>query len=202
MTKSVAKRWAALAAGMAAFGALLPTAALPQPASSPPFTADFYRVRLQQVGYGRVERVVLLHRLQRDAANGPRWLVERRERRSDATVALQASYDWIDSQACDAVNVALRRLDALPPLTVRGPASLAGPPHIPPFHHPRITFEASPVNLGGSAVQISIEDTTGPLAIWWLQTEEALEPCWRHGSPTLDGTQVAPHLPEIEAWRD
>lgn len=201
MKKSMAKPWAALAAGLAAFGALLPTAAQPQPASSPPFAADFYRVRLQQVGYGRMERVVLFQRLQRDAANGPRWLVERRERRSDTSAALVTSYGWIDSQACDGVGVALRRLDALPPLTVRGPASLAAPPRIPSFHQPRITFEASPVNLGGSTVQVAIEDTTGLLATWWLQTEEALERCWREGSPMLDGMQIAPHLPEIAAWR-
>lgn len=196
----MAKPWTGLALGLVAFAALLPTAA--QPTSPPPFSADFYRVRLQQVGYGRMERVVLFHRLQRDAANGARWLVERRERSSDARAALVTSYGWIDSQACDGVNVALRRLDALPPLTVRGPASLAAPPHIPPSHRPRIALEASPVNLGGSAVQVTIEDTTGPLATWWIQTEEALDLCWREGSPMLDGAQIAPHLPEIEAWRD
>ena len=202
MKMSMAKPLAALTVGLTAFAALLPTAAQPQPASPPPFSADFYRVRLEQVAYGRVERVILFHRLQRDAANGPRWLVERRERRSDVSVALVTSYAWIDSQSCNEVGVALRGLDALPPLTVRGPASLAAPINIPPFHQPKITLEASPVNLGGSPVRVTIEDYTGPLATWWLQTEEALERCWREGGALLDGKQIAPHLPEIAAWRD
>ncbi|WP_421933090.1 hypothetical protein [Phenylobacterium sp.] len=191
----------ALALGFAAFGAL-PTAAQPQLSPPPLFASDFYRVRVQEHGYGRTERVILFRRLQRDVENGSHWLIERRERLSELGAAPATSYAWIDSRDCDEVGVALGRLDTLPSLSVRGPASLATPFSIPPSHQPVVTFEAAPASQGGSPVRLSIEDSTGPVARWWFESQEAVKPCWREGGAVLDGKVVSPGLPEIEAWRD
>lgn len=194
------KRLRALALGLASFGTLLPTAVWSQ--EHPPFAADFYRVHVQEYGYGRVERVILFRRLQRDEATGARWLVEKRERVRNLGSPRIDSYAWIDSIDCDDVGVILRRLDLLPPLAIRGPTSLASPGSMPAFHQPIVTLEAGPVNLGGSEVRLNVVDSTGPVAKWWRESQEAVKHCWRESDVMLDGIRVPPGLPEIEAWRD
>lgn len=189
------------ALGLTAFWAPLPTAAQPQPSSAHSFAPDFYRVHEAEHGYVRAERVILFRRLQSSTGNEAHWFVERQERFFKSG-SQSTSYAWIDSQACDEVGVALRGLDALPRLVVRGPASLASWSRPPPFHHPVVTLEAGPVSMGGSDVQVSIVDATGPVANWWLESQDALKHCWREGDAVLDGTPVSPRLPEVEAWRN
>ncbi|HEY9235161.1 MAG TPA: hypothetical protein VIP08_09020 [Phenylobacterium sp.] len=193
------RRLPALKLGLAVAGVLLPTAA--RPAEPPQFAPDFYRAHVQEYAYGRAERVILFRRLKRDANESPRWLVERRERVTGHGRARPPSYEWIDSRDCDAVTLVLRRLDALPSLAVRGPTSL-GSFFNPIFHAPVVTLEASPMNMGGSEIQLTVTDAkAGPVYKWWSGSQEALEHCWRRSGAVIDGKPVEPGIPEIAPWR-
>lgn len=196
------KSFVTLALGLALLIAFHPRIAQSQQPQPPSFAPDFYRIRVQEHGYGRAETLVLFRRLNSNAQNGPRWLVERRERTSRPSVSA-TGYAWIDSANCIDVAVVLRRLDSLPPAVVRGPSSMPTLPSSFAFHQPVVTLEASPVNYGGAEVRLSIEDrTVGPVAKWWFESRDVLRDCWREGGAVLDGNPISPGLPEIDDWRD
>jgi hypothetical protein len=191
--------WPVLAAGLVIVGPA--PAAAAETRSLPSFASEGYRARV--VGfYPDVERALLFRRLSRNAANGPRWLIERRERGYQIAGGPQGAYAWIDSRDCDAVASAMAGLGALPPVAITAPRSFAEPLTLPLFHHPETTLEAWPVNMAGSAVSVTIRGQTGPVAQWLKATEEALEACWRQGAPTIDGRSIPPALPAFQPRGD
>ena len=192
--------WPALAAGLVIAGLASPAAA--ETGSLPSFAPEGYRVRIEGFYPGHVERVLLFRRLSRNAANGPRWLIERRERGYQIAGGPQGVFAWIDSRDCDAVTSAMAGLGALPPVAITAPRSFAELLTLPLFHHPAITFEAWPVNMAGSRVSVTIVGQTGPVVQWLEGTEEALEECWRQGAPTIDGRSIPPALPAFQPRGD
>lgn len=192
--------WPVLAAGLVIAGVASPAAA--ETGSLPSFASEGYRARVEGFWPGHVERVLLFRRLSRNAANGPRWLIERRERGYQIAGGPQGVFAWIDSRDCDAVASAMAGLGALPPVAITAPRSFAEPLTLPGLHHPETTFEARPVNMAGSPVSVTIRGQTGPVVQWLKGTEEALEECWRQGAPTIDGQAVPPALPAFQPRGD
>ena len=191
----------ALAAAFVVVGVLAPAGAASDDRAPLMFAGEWYRARVEAVGYVHLERVLLFRRLWRNAENGPRWLIERRER-SSSVGGRKNTYGWIDSRDCDAVTAAMASLDALPPVAITAPRSFPAIPEIPPFHQALFTLETGPMNMGGWPVRVTVTDRSGPVAKWLRGTEEALETCWREGAPTIDGRSIPRGLTELPSAVD
>jgi hypothetical protein len=148
-------------------------------------TTPIYRITEEGDGVGIVfDRVIVITR-----PEDGRWVAERR--RQDVVMGkTKHVQDWIDSRACPRLLEVLASLSTLAKNGVLTPDRAGVGSLI--LDVPTVSV-TGPASVDGET-EITLSDTGGAVADWWMRSSEMLKPCWQADPPKVGGVPLSPQL--------
>ncbi|WP_397397315.1 hypothetical protein [Phenylobacterium sp.] len=148
-------------------------------------TTPIYRITEEGDGVGIVfDRVIVITR-----PEDGRWVAERR--RQDVVMGkTKHVQDWIDSRACPRLLEVLASLSTLAKNGVLTPDRAGVGSLI--LDVPTVSV-TGPASVDGET-EITLSDTGGAVADWWMRSSEMLKPCWQADPPKFGGVPLRPQL--------